>query len=314
MFHPMHGNRKTALKSQETRVPAGYAMKYRKQKEAESIEQYAFELERLALDAYPNEQNIRENRNLIECFISGIRNDELAIKLLQDNFDNLADAVNVAKQYFTALQTRRFLKTESDYRPQLEKVYNIQADDKAQSQVNVVTGTVNKQQHMLNITPAINAQGTTSTGYVTQYNPGVQQYPQPNYQFQQPMTGWPNPPYNQRQYYQQYPQFTNPNQYSQPPVAQYQPNRRVQGFTTRSPGRRNRSNIICYFCQKPGHYKNECYSYLRTMGQNQQQQTGNPLCTYCGKSGHRAENCWHLQSKQPGETTQNISKNPFRPT
>lgn len=68
------------------------------------------ELERLALEAYPDDQNIRANRNLIECFISGIRDDELAIKLLQENFDNLANAINRAVQYQQALQTRHFIK------------------------------------------------------------------------------------------------------------------------------------------------------------------------------------------------------------
>ena len=38
------------------------------------------------------DQNIRANRNLIECFISGIRDDGLAMKLIQENFDNLANA------------------------------------------------------------------------------------------------------------------------------------------------------------------------------------------------------------------------------
>ena len=69
--------------------------------------------------------NIRQNRTLIESFISGIRNDELAIKLLEENFQNLGQAIERAVHYYQALQTRRFIKTESDFRPSLEKVYNV---------------------------------------------------------------------------------------------------------------------------------------------------------------------------------------------
>ena len=122
---------KDALSRRESRFPAGYAMGYRKQKEGECIEKYASELEKLALEACPDVQNIRANRNLIECFISGIRDDELAIKLLEENFNNLTEAINRAVHYQQALQTRRFIKTETDFRPTMEKVYNISPDELA---------------------------------------------------------------------------------------------------------------------------------------------------------------------------------------
>ena len=130
---------KTCLKSTESRIPSGYALKYRKQKESESIEQYAFELENLALEAYPNDQNIRQNHNLIECFISGIRNDELAIKLLEQNFENLTEAIQAAARYFLALQTRRFIKTESDFKQTMEKVYNLTSQNPEEENI-VKTG------------------------------------------------------------------------------------------------------------------------------------------------------------------------------
>ena len=72
---------KNALSQRETKIPPGYELKFRKQGENESIEKFASELEKLASEAYPNDQNIRQNTVLIQSFISGVRNDELAIKL-----------------------------------------------------------------------------------------------------------------------------------------------------------------------------------------------------------------------------------------
>ena len=46
---------------------------------------------------------------LIKSFIAGVRNDELAIKLLQENFDNLGPAINSVVEYSQALQTQRFI-------------------------------------------------------------------------------------------------------------------------------------------------------------------------------------------------------------
>ena len=62
---------KNALCQRETKIPPGYELKSRKQGENESITKFASELEKLALEAYPNEQKIRQNRVLIQSFISG---------------------------------------------------------------------------------------------------------------------------------------------------------------------------------------------------------------------------------------------------
>ena len=157
---------KNALSTRESQIPPGYALKFRKQKEGEGIEKYAAELEKLALEAYPDDQNIRQNRNLIESFISGIRNDELAIKLLQENFENLGQAITTAVQYFQALQTRRFIKTESDFRPAMEKVYNISKENQESSSTNAVNSTnnnSNKDQAVQN--PQNQAQNSSHQNY-----------------------------------------------------------------------------------------------------------------------------------------------------
>ena len=304
---------KDALSRRESRVPAGYAMRYRKQKEGESIEKYAAELEKLALEAYPDVQNIRANRNLIECFISGIRDDELAIKLLEENFNNLTETINRAVHYQQALQTRRFIKTETDFRPTMEKVYNISSEESAK----VNTTEYRKPE------PPATQQAQPANGNPFQY----QGFQQNGNQFQNP-SFQPNG-YNQapQQWYpqqvpSQYRQFPNTRQsfpsYQNFRSRQRQPYPGGQYQYQREP-RRNLSQIICYFCEKPGHIKPECYSYKRHL----QQQKQSKHCTYCNKQGHSADSCWHLigfPSSKPfapqGDSNNQASnsKNPFRPT
>ena len=60
---------KQALQKRDNRVNPGFLFRYRKQKDNESIDDYAKELEKLCQEVYPNEQNIRQNRLLIDTFI-----------------------------------------------------------------------------------------------------------------------------------------------------------------------------------------------------------------------------------------------------
>ena len=298
---------KGALTQRESNIPPGYALKYRKQKEGEKLEKYAQELEKLAYEAFPDDQNIRQNRTLIESFISGIRNDELAIKLLELEFDNLTDAVNRAVQFFQALQTRRFIKTESDFRPTMEKVYNI-------TDTEPVSNTVAKVNNIKNLAPTEPQKPVSNA--VTEPYPNIstgQQQMQP-FPFQ-----WPN--YTAYQYPYQYAQ----NPYQMPTVMPpYLGPHNMNNAQFRHPkkphfqNRRQRDpNIICHFCQKPGHIKTECFSFLRLKSQATQPNNSRPLikCSYCNKNGHVAADCWLLVGKPNDANKQaNNSKNPFRPT
>ena len=300
---------KNALKSTDSRVPPGYELRFRRQKENESIEQYALALETLALDAYPNEQNIRQNRLLIESFISGIRSDELAIKLLQNDFANLTEAIEMAKQYFQALQTRRFIKTEADFRPSLEKVYNISTEEKHSESVNNVSNQVPQAKPVPNQAGQSanqNLPNTNNGSFVPQnFAPWNQQYV-PNPDPRQVM-------YNNAGFNQFYPSFQDPNAH----LTNQQP-----GFNNLYQMRNNiqrprqKANVICYFCFKPGHYSNECFKNPAASRLPPRNKVD--TCSYCGKRGHKAENCWFLTGqKEPNDNdrlAQMNSKNPFRPT
>jgi hypothetical protein len=294
---------KTAIKNRQgARVPAEFMLRFRKQEENESIEKYASALEKIALEAFPEEQNIRQNRQLIQSFLMGVRNDELGVKLLEENFDNLTDAINAATQYFKALQTRRFIKKDGDSRNVLEKVYQIEEQcancrSKAEtvnatSQQTVIQAQGVQQGNLANITAQVPNQ-------IPQMMQSLPQ--QPNVQVQ-----------NSAQL--QYPQSGMMNQYGQFPQPMYQiPNQRQQypAYNSGHNSNRNRrANIQCYACKKYGHYKSEC-----KMIQNQRSNYDRRYCTYCSKFGHVAAQCFHLNPRENNDTQKvsNVSKNPFRP-
>jgi hypothetical protein len=108
-FEPL----RVALHSPDSRIPARFAIRHRAQREEESLDEFARELEKLARNAFPDDNNIRTNQTLIDAFIAGLRSDELSIKLLQRNFDNVTEALNEAKEYLAARDTRKYLKRNS---------------------------------------------------------------------------------------------------------------------------------------------------------------------------------------------------------
>ena len=100
---------KNALKQTKDRLLPRFSLHHRKQKKDETMEQYALELQKIAAQAYPDDQNIRNNGDLIECFITGLTDDGLSIKLLQNrpDFNTLTDALEAANNYLSAIQTRK---------------------------------------------------------------------------------------------------------------------------------------------------------------------------------------------------------------
>ena len=332
---------KQALRKRENKIDPGFLFRYRKQKDNESIEDYAKDLERLCQEVYPNDQNVRQNRLLIDTFIGGVKNDELAIKLLQENFQNLTQAVEAAVQYFQALQTRRFIKTETDFRPVLEKVYVTREEVTTTEKNN--ERVVSKQQN-----GALQSQSETSVNQITakngRSNAGLEantanmQVPQPQQIQNFPnMLGGPQwqtvpqfsmtPQMGSQPYYSSLPQTSGMFQWgnSQPQAQQPFGTARHQNQPEpyRPPQKSDKRNIICYHCNKRGHYRNECWELARVRsGQSSQQNRQRSeyeqrYCSYCAKYGHTAEYCWLLKGQKPDnkreELTDGQSKNPFRP-
>ena len=258
---------RTAIKNRQgERVPAEYMLRFRKQHEGESVEQYAAELEKMALEAFPEDQNIRQNRQLIQSFLMGVRNDELGVKLLEDNFQNLTQAVNAAARHCKALQTRRYIRKESEAQV-LEKVYQVSCKKCACTCSSTTCDKVTDPDTVNAAMPFHeNQQSQSSIRQATQ---------NPQYEMQQ------RAPYQATQN----PQFGM--QYQAP--YQRAPRHNVNNF-------RDKRNIQCYYCQKYGHYRNECWELMRSQPRPQNRTQQRKYCTYCSKQGHTAEYCWYLNN------------------
>ena len=347
---------KNALKSQDERIPPDLLLKHRAQREGETIAAYSKALVRLAMDAFPNDQNIMANRTLIQAFITGVNNDELGIQLLRHaQFQTLTEAINTANEWLGALKTRRFIKTESTLGSELsEKVYNMHVRQKEdttqgpastectnpfQNKTQNIQHTANCQCHLHNVqqqvqqnhiqyqpthcvntcAAAMHAQQQFQPNSPTSMNnvhmqPSTQQPIQHPVQLgrheQLPIPGLSFPPHNS--YF-----------HSQRQPAYYNRNSRRNNFQYNNAQSKQSSDIFCYYCGKAGHIKNQCFALKRYMQR---------YCTYCNKHGHEANSCRFLNNyqqqneqrsqTQPGNTsltnnpatTDNTSKNPFRPS
>ena len=307
-----------ALKSREMRVNPDYLLKYRKQRDDESIEKYSEELIKLAQEVYPDDQNIRNNRQLIASFVGGIKNDELAIKLLQEDFNSVTDAVQAAVQYFRALQTRRFIKTETDFRPVLEKVYKTtqqngepKPDSPAQHEscppsVPVLPNQLPSNQHQRAGGEVVYASTIMNN---LQHLP---QHKQPHFiphssKYSQGANMMQTPYINQMTNNgAQWPNMMQMGQYTR--QSNFQPiNGNQQGF--------RRSNL-CHFCHKPGHYIANCYTRIK---REQAQQYERRFCDHCRKGGHTRDFCFvlhpHLRPISGNQQSgQSQPKNGYRPS
>ena len=321
---------KIALQAQDSQIPARYALKYRKQKSDETLDDFCYELEQLAVRAFPRDQGIQANQTLIESFISGLRNDQLSIKLLQEQYDTLAAALTAAKTYLSAYDTRKFLK-EGHAQSQKSVVFNTDVQE-IDNDINFQVAAFDK----LSIDkPKVGKKleqplgGEQSNPFLPKVNNPLQPIHAESYlgnegriQNANPYPGqslnnfggnatWGNggqlyPAYSDNIPRQQYPSYMTPNtfmgqsqQYPRhvtpdAPMEQaqtlypQQPYQFPQGnsyFSGRGynqnwqdinrgypqPGtyrpQKSRNSVVCYFCNKKGHYRANCYAYQRYLSQ-----------------------------------------------
>jgi hypothetical protein len=295
-----------AIKNRQgERIPAEYMLRFRKQREGESIEKYAAELEKMALEAFPDEQDIRANRQLIQSFLMGVRNDELGVKLLEETFDSLTDAVNAAARHCKALQTRRYIRKETEGQV-LEKVYHTTCQNCTS------TGTSNAtNEHTVNATNEGQGQQVIKQPVINAGKEVPNQYWNAGHHIQSPLT------VNQFQHQGGYNRMQHPNQFNNPIHYQYR-----GSSQQRYPYRQNtdKRGIQCYNCHKYGHYKYECWALKNGQGSNQQAAPRSKhYCSYCSKRGHSVQTCWHLNKTESGGAivqtpNENLAQNtnPFR--
>ena len=96
-----------ALQTEREEIPPRYLLKHRKQKADESIAEYAYKLEILANRAYQDVD--MKNQQLLDVFCSGLIDSDLSVKLLQEQHQHFAEAVEFAKKVHQAISIRRFV-------------------------------------------------------------------------------------------------------------------------------------------------------------------------------------------------------------
>lgn len=170
--------------------------------------------------------------------------DEHMVAFLEDKFKNLE--VKMERQ---AAPSQQYEVAALAQQPQLAR----QQPFFPQSPPQAAPGAPVQQQHYFPQVPPQNA---------LPHQVQQQQYAAPPVPFQQQQYAAPQAPFQQQLY-----------------AAPQVPFQHQQGFapTGQQGGRKRRPGVVCYNCQKPGHYKNECRSQFP--------------CSYCGIRGHGVSTC-----------------------
>ncbi len=240
----------------------------RKQKPDEDLTTYASEILKLANLSF-NEKDVQKNKMVIEAFITGVANDNLSIHLLKTKYDSLQAAVEDAKRYNHAYETRKFVKDESTVVFTEEvfanKTFESEESDKPGP------GGVESQQ--------VNTTATTSQNFQMVQKPKNDQVRGMSHEsfsksnFQSPLSNYQQSNANPW-YHTSNPQLPHPqafNYYEPRPRQNYggqqalgYRNPRVPRNFERAP--RQQSTVTCFFCGYQGHIKPEC-RYLKLMQQ-----------------------------------------------
>ena len=119
---------KSVLQKQTT-VPYSIQMKYRTQKDKESITDFGYEIQVLAQKA--EIENVDTSREIIEAFCSGLNDSQLAAKMLLklDTFTSLKDAIEYAMQRESTQKINDFITVSRRTQLASEKSVNILAND-----------------------------------------------------------------------------------------------------------------------------------------------------------------------------------------
>ena len=119
---------KSVLQKQTT-VPYSIQMKYRTQKDKESITDFGYEIQVLAQKA--EIENVDTSREIIEAFCSGLNDSQLAAKMLLklDTFTSLKDAIEYAMQRESTQKINDFITVSRSTQLTSGKSVDILAND-----------------------------------------------------------------------------------------------------------------------------------------------------------------------------------------
>lgn len=274
VFKPLLEN---ALRSETDKIPARLALRYRTQKQGESLSQFALELGKLATKSNV-EPNTREQL-LIDSFCTGIQDADTSIKLLENKFDTLTLALDHALKIEGASKIRNLVRPKHDEAPDVEilatgTIPQVQSPINTHSANTADVNAVKAQSTPSNITPNTFYQippfmplgkpprfipPSNPQHFMTPSNP-PRFMPQNNPQYFMPHN---NPPY-----------FMPNNQPAQYPNA-YAPAQPYGSMHKNTPVNYHKDKS-CYYCNIKGHIARNCRRRIKDAQQNFPQGPGTP--------------------------------------
>ena len=266
-----------ALATEEHAIPARISIKYRTQKMVETLIEFAFQLELLGLQAFPDARDEpAKQRAMVDSFCLGVTDNSLSVKLLEGEFTTIDDALQAALKYLQAQDIKQYVAANS-------RTQNCGNDTEILTNKAIVSNTTRNDNissitnDLQNTQIASDKNGDKHT-YQNQFPPKNDR----RYPYQGPFSQnigpnktrpefpskyntappedhvYPGYAYNQRRR-QFSPRFSMQNQ----PI---RPNKPV--FRNNLPQRRNNfPEKLCYYCRKPNHVIRTCFARKRDMEQ-----------------------------------------------
>ena len=227
----------------------GKYMRNIKQKKEESVQCFGERLERLSEEAYPDTDRTSDffQMNLVQIFTDGLYNDGIARRIIRDGPHTLIRAISVASTEQTCIRSfnlRPSASARTEVPMEVDALH--QRFQQGNHQQTIQSERKNKTDDKLD---RLTTQMEKLTEMLSTTNPPRENWNQPRGNWSQPKGNW-----NRGRGKSTYMDTTKIVGKKQQPNA-----------ANKTTGQR-----LCFFCDKPGHFKADCFKWKR-----QQQQQGN---------------------------------------
>ena len=266
-----------ALKSESEKIPASLALRYRSQKDEETLSQFAFQLEKLANKSNLDLGQTARQQILIDSFCTSVKNANLSIKLLEQTFATLADAVDSAIKIETAQNIRNFVQTGNNNASNDVEILASSSSSHTEMVSNPTNPSVPHNSQPANSSSReIGTQNFVSDNFRNYNSPGPRpqnpaqnqnsyntnsNYTRNDYRHNNAQNldqGWAPAPIHTSNYRYQGPQYANYYQNQNRQSGQNVnrgPNTRSRGFNRHNTPRFMKT---CHYCNSPQHFINVC--------------------------------------------------------
>ena len=284
------------------KMPPKIELKFRKQGQNESLNDFGFAIQHLGTSAFGPEA--QTNGQVIDAFCIGIRSPGLSAKLLEAEFNTLSEAIAFATNKESAQTIKKFVVDNRT--GELVGVSVLQMDE-AVNNVAELTDQAQTQrpQQMQNTYPSQRPQQIQNISQRRQQmqNTYPSQRPQQiqniSQRRQQMQNTYPSQRPQQMQNTYRYPSQRAPHNHYQQQSSVTPQRYEFSTLNNRGGAHRgehhqqstrtavNNNHVQCYSCKGYGHYSNSC-----------PRKNSSKTCYYCGKPGHLQRICLKRQNDE----------------